>query len=232
MKRYIKYFLPSVLLRFSISLIKQYNNIIKLAFDYGQWKSIRNFSSCDASSVPVPWYTYPATEYLQHLDLLQFKVHEFGSGNSTLWWSKQVKCITSVEDDEKWFNLIEGQLNAQYNNINYRFVKDRFAYASDFSKDTDIFIVDGSYRKECIEMILKQASFLMIIFDNSDWYPNTIKQIQNSINLVQIDFHGFGPINNYTWTTSIFLNPLRSQELKYRKTLRSIASLAQVSVED
>ena len=81
-------------------------------------------------------------------------------------------------------------------------------------------------------MILKQASFLMIIFDNSDWYPNTIRQIQNSINLVQIDFHGFGPINNYTWTTSIFLNPLRCQELKYRKTLRSIASLAQVSVED
>ena len=77
-------------------LIKQYNNIIKLVFDYGQWKSIKNFNSCDASSMPVPWYTYPATEYLQHLDLLQFKVHEFGSGNSTLWWSKQVKCITSV----------------------------------------------------------------------------------------------------------------------------------------
>ena len=54
----------------------------------------------------------------------------------------------------------------------------------------------------------------MVILDNSDWYSNTSKYLRDSLNLLQVDFHGFGPINDYTWTTSIFfkrnikLNPI------------------------
>jgi hypothetical protein len=46
----------------------------------------------------------------------------------------------------------------------------------------------------------------MIILDNSDWYKETSKYLRDELDLIEVDFHGFGPINNYTWTTSIFLS--------------------------
>jgi len=45
----------------------------------------------------------------------------------------------------------------------------------------------------------------IVILDNSDWYAETAKFLRDSLNMIQIDFHGFGPINSYTWTTSLFL---------------------------
>lgn len=72
----------------------------------------------------------------------------------------------------------------------------------------------------------------MLILDNSDWYPSTIKYLQKNLNWVQIDFHGFGPINSYTWTTSIFVNPDRVSEISYRKSLTSKCGLKQSAEGD
>jgi hypothetical protein len=69
----------------------------------------------------------------------------------------------------------------------------------------------------------------MLILDNSDWYPNSVSFLQGELGWIQADFHGFGPINNYTWTTSVFLNPKRYQELKYQKNLKSKCGLVQVA---
>ena len=70
----------------------------------------------------------------------------------------------------------------------------------------------------------------MLILDNSDWYPNSVAFLQENLRWIQIDFHGFGPIDNYTWTTSIFVNPARHNELCYRNVLKS--QCAQVQVAD
>lgn len=45
----------------------------------------------------------------------------------------------------------------------------------------------------------------LMILDNSDWYPNTAAYLRER-GLIQIDMHGFGPVNPYTWTTSLFLD--------------------------
>ena len=79
---------------------------------------------------------------------------------------------------------------------------------------------------------LKSAGGVMVILDNSDWYPKTVQFLQEKLDWFQVDFHGFGPINNYTWTTSIFINPVRRQELKYRSSLSSISGLVQVADDD
>lgn len=46
----------------------------------------------------------------------------------------------------------------------------------------------------------------MIIFDNSDWFPKTIKFLDSLSNYTRVDFSGFGPLNSFTWITSIYLN--------------------------
>ncbi len=45
----------------------------------------------------------------------------------------------------------------------------------------------------------------MIILDNADWHRGCARFLREQ-GLIEIDFHGFGPINCYTWTTSIFLS--------------------------
>jgi len=46
----------------------------------------------------------------------------------------------------------------------------------------------------------------MVILDNSDWYRETAKYLRENLDMIEVDFHGFGPINDYTWTTSVFLS--------------------------
>lgn len=46
----------------------------------------------------------------------------------------------------------------------------------------------------------------MVILDNADWHKNTAKFLREELDLIEVDFHGFAPINAYTHTTSIFLS--------------------------
>jgi hypothetical protein len=221
-------------------LLKQIHNFKLLAKDYGQWRTIRNWNSVDESDKPTPWYTYPTTEFLSHLNLSQLKVFEYGSGNSTLWWSKRAKQVTSVENDEVWHKKIKDSLKTE--NVICFLEKDRQKYISKASNDFDIFVVDGSYRQECLEQVVNLKKIkggscsgavgLMLILDNSDRYPQSVWFVQQKLGWIQMDFHGFGPINSYTWTTSIFINPVRYSELSYCSLLKSKCALAQENHED
>ena len=63
--------------------------------------SIHNGEARDANG-PVPWFTYSATSYLSKLVKSSHRVLEFGSGNSTRWWSERVSEVISVEHDPIW----------------------------------------------------------------------------------------------------------------------------------
>lgn len=66
------------------TLAYQLRNFKHLSFDYGQFLSIWKQNPEFSAGEEVPWYTYPAIEYLSHLDLSGFRVFEYGSGNSTI----------------------------------------------------------------------------------------------------------------------------------------------------
>jgi hypothetical protein len=68
----------------------------------------------------------------------------------------------------------------------------------------DIIVVDGKQRVQCCSAALSRLrKGGIIILDNSDWYPQLCSSLRDR-QFIQIDFHGHGPINAYTWTTSIF----------------------------
>lgn len=214
------------------------HNFKLLAKVYGQWPSIRNRNSVDGNYYPIPWYTYPAIEFLSHLDLRSFSLFEYGSGNSTLWWSKYVKKLVAIEDDKDWHKKIKDSLSVDinnYNNVTYYFEENSSDYVLKANNNFDIFIVDGNYRMQCLEHLVslnyiikknnqptKKIIAAIIILDNSDWYPEGVRFLQDKLKWMQIDFHGFGPVNNYTSTTTFFINPARYHELVYKKPLRSL----------
>lgn len=65
----------------------QLKNFYTLAFDYGQLRTIREKRCIDKLGNPIPWYTYPAIEYLKTIDFSRKLVFEYGGGSSTLWWA-------------------------------------------------------------------------------------------------------------------------------------------------
>lgn len=69
------------------------SNFCILASQYGQWRSARERMAVDTLGTAIPWYTYPAIEYLKSFDFKECDVFEFGSGNSSLYWSSRARSV-------------------------------------------------------------------------------------------------------------------------------------------
>jgi hypothetical protein len=217
--------------------LKQLRNFRSLAVAHGQWATIGSRSCVDAEDNPVPWYTYPALEYLRRLDFSASNVFEYGSGNSSLWWAGRSRSVTSVESDPDWYARI-GVAARTMSNFHYRLARDRDDYVrSPGVSEADIVVIDGKHRFDCtrhlIEGLARHAyRCRMVIFDNSDWYPRSIGEIATRLGWAQVDFAGFGPINDYTWTTSIFLAPGQRLSEKRILPLGSVTGLEKIAEDD
>ncbi|GAB4401195.1 MAG: hypothetical protein OHK0053_23590 [Microscillaceae bacterium] len=195
---------------------------------YGYRNSFVNRRPLDKENNPLPWFTYPAIEYLSQLDLSQKDVLEWGSGNSSLFFAKRVKSIVSIESDKNWFEEISKQ---KYDNQEIIFSEiDNYEEQPKFlNKRFDVVIIDGKKRYECAKVAgnyINEGG--IIILDNSDWYKNSARTLRK-LGLIQVDFSGFGPINNYTWTTSVFFmrsfNFTAYDEIQPKNSLGGIANV-------
>ena len=94
-------------------------------------------------------------------------------------------------------------------------LRDESEYANTIREDMkmyDVIIIDGKRRKECAQAALSRlkAGGLIILDDSdrtnkSDEYAAAIATLKQA-DLLQVDFYGFCPMNNYTKTTSLFFS--------------------------
>ena len=195
-----------------------------LAYLYGQYISIKKKSSIDSKSNKIPWYTYPCIEYLNNIDFKSKNIFEYGSGNSSIYWSKNAASVTSIESDIDWYNKIK----SEEINFNLQLRDADKSYEESITESQtkyDVIIIDGNRRNECSRIISRYCNIdsnagFMFILDNSDRYTEICAYFRNELNLIEIDFHGFGPINNYIWTTSIFIS--RNFNFKPKKEIQPI----------
>ncbi len=172
---------------------------------------MKDLDCIDSDGEKIPWYTYPAIEYLKNIDFNNKFIFEYGSGNSSLFWSKSAKNVISVEHDKVWFEKVKNNILNNQSIYLYENEKDYVNSIKIKKQKYDVVIIDGICRSECshgIENFLNKESNegYMVILDNSDWHQEIAKYLRKNLCLIEVDFHGFGPINNYTWTTSIFLS--------------------------
>jgi hypothetical protein len=201
---------------------------------FGHARSRRERSCVAADGSPIPWYTYPTIEYLRQLDFSRRSVFEYGCGNSTLFWGQRAKRVVSVENDPDWHARVKTRIGAAP--IDLRLVTEREPYircVHDAGGPFDVIIVDGRHRFACArEALAELASGGLILLDNSDWYPNTAATLR-AADLIEVDLAGFGPINDYTWTTSLFLHrAFASRPKSDRQPMPSIGASVQSADDD
>jgi hypothetical protein len=139
--------------------------------DAGWFGSFRRKESIDNNGQPIPWFTYPAIDFLAKYDFSDCKIFEWGAGSSTKWWAKNASSVIACEHDVDWYRNVKNEelKNVQIMHVN---LNDRARYENildEISEKFDVIVIDGRRRVECAK---SAAAYLskrgVIIFDNSD----------------------------------------------------------------
>lgn len=177
-----------------------------LARRQGLADSVESGRPVAADGSPIPWYTYPAIEYLSQLDARDLAVFEFGCGNSSLFWARKEARVWCVEHNPQWHATVSAQ-SFLLQSLALRETKETYAAAVNESGELfDIIVIDGIWRNECLrEALPRLRPGGLVILDNSDWYVDVAESLRQA-GFFQVDFNGFGPCNPYCWTTSLFFS--------------------------
>lgn len=131
----------------------------------------------------MPWFTRHAIDFLQQWLQPEDTGFEWGSGRSTIWFSKRIKTLTSVEHETTWHGKVQHMLaqnglsNVQYelhpvdSNSEDNMSSYVRAIAGYPDANFDFILVDGVQRHFCalIGLSKLKPGGLMVI-DNANWY--------------------------------------------------------------
>ena len=90
--------------------------------DTGWFNSFKSGEPVGNNFEPLPWFTYSFIDFLTERLNNDFDVFEFGSGNSTLFFAKRIKHVTSVEHNVEWYNKLISKIS---DNVNLLLSKNR-----------------------------------------------------------------------------------------------------------
>ena len=181
--------------------------------DFAIERSIDEQICLDRDGRPIPWYTYPAIEYLRSFAYHDKKIFEYGCGQSALFWAERALSLTTVENNPQWFDKWQQELKAPNLNIMLRTEDEAYENAVwESGQSYDVIAIDGIRRRQCAEAAVKAlAPGGMIILDDSDRiatsedYAAAVETLRQA-GLLQVDFYGCCPMNCYAKTTSLFLH--------------------------
>lgn len=161
----------------------------------------------NADGEPIPWIAYPALRFLEARVQKSFKVFEFGSGMSTLWWAKRVSSVNSVEHDKDWYDRVAPSLPP---NASITFADGEEYVQSAAGQDFDIVVVDGIQRPDCAMNSISSLSHDgVILWDNTDELADRAGHVfMEEAGFKRLDFFGFGPLMVRESCTTIFYRPV------------------------
>lgn len=179
----------------------------------------------------VPWLHFFAIDWLTNYIKPSMKVFEWGSGGSTLFWSRHVQQVISVEHSRAWYERVLSALEERH--IKHATLlcipsdqeKNDTTDVQDFIDEAtqevfqkyanrindypdgefDIILVDGKARLACLKnAVPKLRAGGVIVFDNSDRYPEALRWF-DADHWLQLHFRGPTP---YERTGSFFVTTL------------------------
>ena len=165
----------------------------------------------------IPWIVPEAVSFLQRRMNQNWKVFEFGSGWSTIWYARHCKKITSIEDNIAWYKVVEDRvLKSHIDNCELKLVnQEKFTdVISAFPDESfDLIVVDGSEENKDsrVKAILssmdkiKKGGYLLLDDSDRPQY-RSVPEILSGWKLHQ--FTGVKPVPCMAIETSIYQRPL------------------------
>jgi len=129
----------------------------------------------------TPFMSYGAIKWLNSFLNKDMSVFEWGSGGSTIYITKRVKKIISIEYDPGYYKFISEYLKKN-NLLNYEFIFKKpedycsaiGAYPDNFF---DLIIVDGIKRADCVKYAINKVrlgGYLLLDNSNDPAYASVI----------------------------------------------------------
>lgn len=175
----------------------------------GWFESLTQLMPVDARGEPIPWMNYPVINFLDERLSSEHIVFEYGSGNSTKWFSGRVKAVTSIEHDSEWGEIVKPGLPSN-STLELHTTKEEYINSlSEFSireSPPDVVIVDGKWREECIREaigVLKESSVVVVDDCDREEYTAGIKALEDS-GFDRIVISGMKPMDFGESSTAIF----------------------------
>lgn len=129
-----------------------------------------------------PWLVRGAVKYCDSVLNKDMVVFEWGSGRSTAWFAKRSKKVVSIEYNPQWFEIVKKDMAEKgVSNIDLRYIPPdhdlkeptlrhyepmpKYITAIDEFPEVDFIIVDGHYRRACVNYgmkHLKPGGYLLI----------------------------------------------------------------------
>jgi hypothetical protein len=180
-----------------------------IGFRYGFLRSLRERRCLRADGTPIPWFTYPAIEFLEGLDLSAARVFEYGAGNSTRFWAAHAKAVDAVEADAEWYRAIAATLPAHCSIVLAPTIEDYVSAVRRHPQGYDVIVVDGKNedqgRFRCAQAALEALRpGGMIVLDNADCLPES-RRVLRDAGLIEVPMCGFNPLNGWAGMTTFFL---------------------------
>ena len=165
--------------------------------DVGWFNAFKSGEPVGNNFEPLPWFTYSFIDFLTERLNNKLNIFEFGSGNSTLFFAKRIKHVTSVEHNVEWYNKLIRRIP---DNVNLLLSKtdteDDYVGLIKLSKNKfDIVFIDGIHRNECshsaVEILSERG---VIVLDDSERveYSEGMEYITNK-GFKKINFWGIPP---------------------------------------
>lgn len=183
---------------------------------------------------PIPWMTFSAISFLDEQDLSDKRFLEIGAGASTSYWKLRGLSGVSLEADPNWIKRVNEYLNELPSKNEQRIdvlqvmkcapveptvwhtgvdeseldlVESTNQLIREHISQADLLVVDGPLRNLCLLVAAEGANNLeMIILDNAERPEYQVgRNALSEKGWREIPFTGLGPLNPYSWTTSVFL---------------------------
>ncbi|WBL41307.1 hypothetical protein PBT90_11120 [Algoriphagus halophytocola] len=223
----IKYFVYQ--LKFTLDKKKPILPALKYFFYYIRVNTNSPVSSFEKG---LPWISYGSLKFLEKRINKEMKVFEYGSGGSTIYFSRKVKQVISIEHNQEWYSSLKIKLKELgINNVkldlispekinslaskaiksqsspiweNYDFTKYVNSINSYENSYFDLIVIDGRVRIECLKNSLnKLKSGGYLLFDNSER-----ERYQNELGKLKtwVSYKNYGPVvQEYSFSeTTIF----------------------------
>lgn len=166
----------------------------------------------------IPWFSYAAIDFLEEFLQPQMTVCEYGSGGSTIFFARRVKSVFSIEDNERWYELVLARLRqVGLENVTLVLRPFDFKKAQGFQHSGylhaipdsrfDVIVIDGSeewtqVRPICFEKAESRIKRGGIIVVDDSWRYTALRQNHHA-QRVKV-FKSVGPGRPGVTSTDVF----------------------------